>query len=405
MTTVKETLANLDAFSSLPLPDSPLPTFLGIELTYHHRIFFRAIVFSFLVQFAFFYITRRLIPSLSTNNKALSWVCTLWSATIVSIAGWTEAGLVRTTIFERLGMDSVSLGLPIDSTLFSYLAPKFNAWVMNLGSGYIQGSSNGLDVVLDQIQGWNTESLTILSGTFLRWLVQLPIFSLAPLPPVDPSRIVEGAPYYFGGGGRLLLSMADTHTTTALAALTCGYFVGYFTADLTLGVMYYRRQIDPLAGWIHHICHSCIIFSFARMKHLSIFAICAGTLEPPTAILAAGYVFPGGRNNFVFGTSFMSLRIILNILYLHEFYYNHSPKSNASTTVLTVCLTMHIYWFSTFIQGLLRRSARASKEKAIAAQKKLQEQTTSEKTTIATSANSSSIVQLRVKSRNDKRRE
>ncbi|KAG0091952.1 hypothetical protein BGZ92_011215 [Podila epicladia] len=315
-----------------------------------------------------------------------------------------ELGMVRTTIFERLGMDTVTLGLPANATLFSYLLPTFNTWVMQLGSNYLQGSRDGLGVILQQLQEWNSESFSVLAGTFLRWVVNQPIFSLAPLKPVNPAYIVEGAPYYFGGGGRLLFSMDGAHQSSRMGAAMIGYLTGYFLGDSILAVLHFFNHHSYLAGWVHHIAYTGVAYSLAKNHTLSIFSICVGTLEPSTIFLALGHMFPAARCDLVFGTTFFVLRIVLCALFLHEFAFNHPRNTGGATQILSACLTLHSYWFVLFVQGVVRRAKRASKEKAKAKTKKLvqdQEQNEMPQRVEITTGVSRSVVQLRFRPNKD----
>lgn len=282
MATILTTLADLVKFSSR-VPNSPpklvYDELLGLELTPANVIFLQTTVISFFAQFVLFYTTWFLLPSLGKDRRRLAWVNAFYCSLFLSIAVMAELGMVRTVVFERLGMDTVTLGLPANATLFSYLFPTFNAWAMQLGSNYVQGSRDGLGVILQQLQGWNAESVSVLAGTFLRWMVNQPIFSLTPLKPVDPAYIIEGAPYYFGGGGRLLISMEGAHQSTRMGATMIGYLTGYFLGESILAVLHFFAHHNFLSGWVHHIVYTGVAYRFAQNHTLSLFAFCGGAME------------------------------------------------------------------------------------------------------------------------------
>lgn len=283
MATVLETLTNLVKISSkVPSAPPPIPVydkFLGLELTSANVLFLQCFVISFFVQFVLFYTTWYFIPSLGKDRRRLAWVCSFYCSIFFTTAFMAEIGMMRTTVFERLGMDTVTLGLPSDATMFSYLFPKFNAWTMHLGSNYMQGSRDGLGVILQQLQEWNNESLSVLAGTFLRWMVSLPIFSLAPLKPVDPDYIIKGAPYYFGGGGRLLFSMEAAHKSSKMSSIMIGYLAGFFLGESVLAVMHFSSHHNLLSGWVHHIAYTGVSYNLAKSHTLSLFATSGGIME------------------------------------------------------------------------------------------------------------------------------
>ena len=36
---------------------------------------------------------------------------------------------------------------------------------------------------------------------------------------------------------------------------TCAMFQGYLVADLLVGTVHYRDQLNPLTGWVHHLAY------------------------------------------------------------------------------------------------------------------------------------------------------
>ncbi|KAF9382449.1 hypothetical protein CPC16_009352 [Podila verticillata] len=407
MATVLETLANLVKLSSKAPSAPPIPVydkFLGLELTPANVLFLQSIVISLFAQFVLFYTTWYFIPSLSKDRRRLAWVPSFYFSILFTTAFMAEMGMMRTTVFERLGMDTVTLGLPSDATMFSYLFPKFNAWAMHLGSHYVQESRDGLGVILQQLHEWDNESLSVLSGTFLRWMVSQPVFSLAPLKPVDPAYIIQGAPYYFGGGGRLLFSMEATHKSSKMSAIMIGCLTGFFLGDNILAVMHYLAHHNLLSGWVHHVVYTGVSYSLARSQTMSIFAVCGGIMEPSTIILSMGHLFPAARSTFLFGASFFLLRIVCCALLWHEFTFNHPPNTGGAAQILSLCLILHSHWFIAYVRGIIRRAKRATKEKEKqldqGVEQKQKQSESPQKDKIATGV-SSSVVQLRFRSDGD----
>ncbi|KAF9360118.1 hypothetical protein BGX26_010460 [Mortierella sp. AD094] len=255
-----------------------------------------------------------------------------------------------------LGLDANSLGLPYESTVFSYWMPSFNEWAQRLSTGAVGteipgASSPGLDQFAQMVLP--------LAGQALSQFTSLPIFSLAPLQP--PAVINPNMPYYFGGGGRLLVSLENFPRDTAISALVTGYFVAFAIGDLIIGAMHYQEFVDPLSGYTHHLVYSALAYNMSRVKTLSFFSTLGGALECTTIFLAAGYMFPRLRNDFIFGLSFLLYRILFTLFSWHELILNVQPTGGGAA-VFTLALVLHCFWFRKFIAIQLRKKSTVVKE-------------------------------------------
>ncbi|KAG0022217.1 hypothetical protein BGZ81_008630 [Podila clonocystis] len=317
-------------------------TFIGLPLTPLNVLFFKSIGVSMVLQTAAFYLMWYLKPSLSQNRRGLAWVLSfLCSVTLLSLVVF-EIGYIRIPIFGHLGLDSEALGLASDATVFSYFAPTFHAWVQNSAVQNYPGSL-----------AW--------VGTFWQGIGQvmtLPIFSLAPNKPT-PLFSPDAYPY-FGGGKRLLVSLENFPRETASSSMSVGYFIAYCFTDLILGRLHYPTYVDPLSGYFHHFMYIGLVHRLASEEKISLFNICGSPLELSTLFLSSGMIWPERRSDLWFPVTFFASRILFVAAILHEVQFN-MPIPYGGTSVYTLALTLHIYWFRKYFQGVKRRRMRQDK--------------------------------------------
>ncbi|KAF9121288.1 hypothetical protein BGW39_010650 [Mortierella sp. 14UC] len=360
----------------------PKSRFLGFERTPLNALFGKTIIVAFFAQFALFYFVWWLCPSLSKNRRGLAWVLTLGCACWLLLTASSEFGYLRTPLWSYLGWEQALGGQQADANIFSYWLPAFHAWALQLGvntnNNLIQDMTfESLLLSLSSVESAKVllsdrMAFEVLAGEYLRWLMSLPFFSLAPLNP--PQLVSETAPYFLGGGGRLLLSLENFPRESVWSSLLCGYFVAYCAADLVIGWIHYREHIDPASGYIHHLSYSWLIWQLGRHGQLSLFLICGGLLEVSTIFLASGYIFPRLREDFWFPSTFIFVRILFVGLMLHETGFN-IPTAPGAVGVYFLAFLMHVFWINKYFQGLMKRTRKAKEvlEKKEALEKKEQE--------------------------------
>jgi hypothetical protein len=117
------------------------------------------------------------------------------------------------------------------------------------------------------------------------------------------------------------------------------YFTAYLIIDLYIGHYDYRKYMDNLSTYFHHIVYSLInIFAlytgFFPMYFLHMLS------ELPTFLMGIGQFDTTLRNDNLFGLTFFLTRILYHIYLTWTFRHN--------TTVLILSLAalcLHIYWF------------------------------------------------------------
>jgi hypothetical protein len=138
--------------------------------------------------------------------------------------------------------------------------------------------------------------------------------------------------------------------------------------DLIFGILFYRKQVQLLTGYIHHTMFIWIcIFSitgnglFTSAHPFTAAFIFHYIEEIPTFILALGSVFPNYRSDYGFGITFFFLRIVYHGFLFFLLYKNSCTIHTMWTNALSMC--MHINWFYAWSQGMAKRRKKLSKDK------------------------------------------
>ncbi|KAF9437976.1 hypothetical protein BGZ76_010346 [Entomortierella beljakovae] len=164
-------------------------------------------------------------------------------------------------------------------------------------------------------------------------------------------------PYTIANGGNesrvpALLSMRKFPIESDIATMYSAYFVSYLITDLVLGFIYYRRYLDPLSGWTHHLGYLGVVSNATMQKNVSTLFAIGTPIELSTIFLAIGHIFPKLRSDLLFGTSFFLIRIVYPLVLLPELYLNVEAR-----LCWKVCLSafiLHVHWFSKLVQQQVR---------------------------------------------------
>jgi len=126
----------------------------------------------------------------------------------------------------------------------------------------------------------------------------------------------------------------------------------YLGLDLLGAYFIYPKQMDLLAGWVHHVVY--LLQINAALKGEFSTALCAFFVEElPTFILDCGTLFPKLRSDWGFGLTFILLRIVYHGFITVVFIY----KTHDYCTwmcILTWCL--HAWWMNKWILRMIRIS-------------------------------------------------
>lgn len=117
------------------------------------------------------------------------------------------------------------------------------------------------------------------------------------------------------------------------------YFTAYLIMDLYIGHYDYRKYMDSLSSYFHHIVYSIIniLALYTGIFHVYFLHMLS---ELPTFIMAIGQFDTNYRNDNLFGLTFFLTRILYHIFLTWTFRHN--------TLILGLSLAalcLHIYWF------------------------------------------------------------
>lgn len=137
--------------------------------------------------------------------------------------------------------------------------------------------------------------------------------------------------------------------------------IAFMSLDILVGVVDYREQIQLTTGWIHHILWSMLYITVYRMGGTQ-YVIAGACCEMPTFLMALGTVWPGLRQDLLFGATFFFTRIVwfavLLVVYSISAYNTWLP-AHLYVGPIVAALAMHIYWFRSWGIGQLKRAKKA----------------------------------------------
>ena len=152
------------------------------------------------------------------------------------------------------------------------------------------------------------------------------------------------------------------HLNTQFAVGLSTYFLSYLLSDLIIGVIFYKSQMKPMAGYFHHILYLVIVFNAIKWHVSGVFCLFA-ILELPTFILGLGILNKMLRNDSLFGLVFFLTRITFHLV-LCERVYNGSIDLDSTIPKYLYLIPisvfpLHIAWF----WGYMKQQYKANKTK------------------------------------------
>lgn len=123
------------------------------------------------------------------------------------------------------------------------------------------------------------------------------------------------------------------------------YIMGYFAADLFLGHVFDRANINILSGYIHHTVFIGLAYYVKETDQSNIIYLLL-PFEIPTALLDIKRLYKDEMLDLLFGVSFLTFRIAYHIyvIFLLSLYY--PPYAGVASTLLIA----HLYWFRQWIR-------------------------------------------------------
>ncbi|KNC98379.1 uncharacterized protein SPPG_06086 [Spizellomyces punctatus DAOM BR117] len=147
-------------------------------------------------------------------------------------------------------------------------------------------------------------------------------------------------------------SLADVSLMdSAFAIGLCGFFASYCVTDLLLGTLFYRSEVHPLSGYVHHSLYAWMVTSLVTY-HVPGGFCTLSILELPTLVMAIGRINKAWRSDALFGATFFTTRICLHIYFVYEIW-RAWPDRQFYWFLLGV-LPMHLLWFKGWVQQQIR---------------------------------------------------
>lgn len=132
------------------------------------------------------------------------------------------------------------------------------------------------------------------------------------------------------------------HGEDQLSRIGVLYFVAINIMDLTLGVSFYPKYLDPLSAWFHHSAY--LLFAFCLLAHhYARGLLMCFFMEWPTLLLAVGSLWPSMRHDLLFGVLFFITRIAYNIYYIVSLY--RVAPEGLIWKICSATLCLHLFWF------------------------------------------------------------
>jgi hypothetical protein len=170
-------------------------------------------------------------------------------------------------------------------------------------------------------------------------------------------RILGGAwEAWRGGGAFWWVTVQQDEVENGFARAASTAFVGAMIADLLVGVLDYRKHLDPLTAYFHHTIYVYIHLQILRRRCAAGFQ-CFFIEELPTVVLAYGRL-TGQRYDLLYGSSFFLLRILfqtwamVSIVILPNF--RDALECEDFMLVLMLSLGLHVYWFRGWVISYMK---------------------------------------------------
>ncbi|KAJ4469892.1 hypothetical protein J3R30DRAFT_1522572 [Lentinula aciculospora] len=133
---------------------------------------------------------------------------------------------------------------------------------------------------------------------------------------------------YFAGRG----DVKRVRAFPELAVTANRFFQAYLLADLLMGAVYYRSQLNLFTGWVHHVLYIGIVEYAVRQQWAHVFCL-AACMEFPTFVLGLATLFPRLRSNLFFAVSFFLTRIVFHIIICIAYFLPNNRPFVPSTLV------------------------------------------------------------------------
>ncbi|KAF9437978.1 hypothetical protein BGZ76_010348 [Entomortierella beljakovae] len=401
-----------DTSSEYPLPGPSLPltlltsvvNFLGFDdarfypsdWSFERNPFWTSFLFTLIILPCLFYLTWYLNPQLSKNRLGLSWVLGFYSAIMFTIAGFYEIPHLKTIFNSAVDYPSTDNNVAYQTQSSGSLNPGFSAPtdvclpVLKAGAMTLMSTlPSFLRLEPDSYSKYFCFSDLARSdvdqtGCFSKDRMEDPGLRAGPFGPINTSHIpkVTNIPTHRGSSNEPALSlrhsvyqsqMKKKHLFFSLENypddgrigphIIAANFQAFLIVDLVLGLIHYRRQLEPFSTVVHHIIYFFIVTHMRAGDMLSVFCVLGTPIEASSIFLAFGRIFPHHRTSTVerlYLACFITTRLMYVSLLWHEVYFNYPDKSVA--VLYTITILLHVYWFVLYTKTQKRFQAKQRRQ-------------------------------------------
>lgn len=143
------------------------------------------------------------------------------------------------------------------------------------------------------------------------------------------------------------------HSIDNISALMCLWFALANAADLLYGFLFYRKYVQLLSGWAHHVVFIWIMYMcttgdgiFLTIQPFAATFAMSSLEEIPTFLLALGALNPQLRTDLGFGITFFIFRIVYHFYLMYAGWISGYDITLRVLHALTFAL--HVSWFNSW---------------------------------------------------------
>jgi len=125
------------------------------------------------------------------------------------------------------------------------------------------------------------------------------------------------------------------------------YTIGYFAADLFLGHLFDRKNLNLLTGYIHHSVFIIMTYHVKITNQSNIIYLLV-PFEIPTFFLDVTHIYKHSLIDNSFGITFLTFRIFYNLYVIYSLWQYYIPYSLISCLLLVI----HLNWFQKWLQKM-----------------------------------------------------
>jgi len=190
------------------------------------------------IHLSYFFLIKTLVPSFGKDRRNLSWLLTLVTATVLSLAGFLTLRMYTRTTFSRPILYEEYSHTP-GSGFYRYDIAYTPATFQKLSPAeallYLNAQANGTEDIQDP--ALLVEARIAFYKAYDRTQTEKPWYSRATF---FDTRFQPG--------------------DSPLGQFFATFFAMYLVADLACGIRYYKEKITFLSGWVHHIGYLIIAY-------------------------------------------------------------------------------------------------------------------------------------------------